>query len=106
MIFTENKHHQLNHQCTSITISPSIPFTIHIYSPSRHISPNARNTLFLTLSITLILLLGETHVGPILWKWITYKVMRTTWVLPNKSVNVRESDRKKVFLAFDRNTRI
>jgi len=58
------------------------------------------DTLFLTLSLTLTLLLVEIHVGTIHWKWIPHKVVRPTWVSSNKRVSVRKSVRKRVFLTF------
>jgi len=55
------------------------------------------DTLFLTLSLTITLLLGEIHVGTTHWKWIPHKVVRPTWLSPNRRVSVRESARKRVF---------
>jgi len=48
------------------------------------------DTLFITLSLTLTLLLDETYVSATPWKWIPYKVVRSTWLSPNKRVGVRE----------------
>jgi len=36
------------------------------------------DTLFLTLSLTITLLLVEIHVGTTHWKWIPHKVVRPT----------------------------
>jgi len=36
------------------------------------------DTLFLTLSLTITLLLGKIHVGITHWKWIPHKVVRPT----------------------------
>jgi len=54
---------------------------------SGHSRINVRGVLW-TLSLTLILLLDEIHVGITLRKWIPHKVV---WVSLNKRVSVRES---------------
>jgi len=55
---------------------------------------STRNTLILTL------VLGEIYVGTTLWKSVPHKMVRPTWVSPNKRVSVRESVRKRLSLAF------
>jgi len=45
----------------------------------------------LSNTLTLTLLLYETHVGLTLWKWIQHKVVRPTCVSPNMRVSIRES---------------
>jgi len=49
-----------------------------------------------TLSLTLTLLLGETHVGLTTLCGIHFQCVVPTWILPNKRVIVRESVRKRV----------
>lgn len=55
-----------------------------------------KNTLFFTRT----LLLGETHVGHSLQKWISHKVVGSTCVSSNKIGCVRKSVEKRVLLIF------
>lgn len=53
-------------------------------------------------TLTLTLLLGETHVGFSLWKWIPHKVVGSACVSPNKEVNVE----KRVLLIWSNDNQI
>jgi len=72
---------------------------MHIVSNFRLSILSASNTLFWTLFLALILLLGVINVGPTFWKWNPYKVVGHTLISPNKRVNAKESDQKIVLLA-------
>jgi len=95
-------HHRCSNQCLtrSLIAQTARLCETSLYQSSLTRMRSAMDTLFVTLSLTLTLLLDEIHVGTTHWKWIPHKVVRPTWVSSNKRVSVRESARKRVFLAF------
>jgi hypothetical protein len=70
---------------------------------TQYIMSNVIDTLFSTLSPSLIFLLAKIMVGLTLYKWISLKVMGHTMISSNKRMSVEEYVEKRVpetFLIF------